>query len=191
MSISPFFHHLKGAYQAELNDLFSDSEGKDVLQRRLAERRKEIGFLLQMMELSPEMVAVIFHQGFEFKQAAVMDDVLSRESDDLPDWASLSDAIGLNAVARDLSRVVLKEPKGAWFLTVAAALEYMYHRADAAPANDDAHDDDQDEEHADNMNDDMGHNKADGSDAADERDAKSREEAGADWLAEQGFDRKE
>ena len=73
MNISPFFHQLRSAYQAEIDDLTFDSEGQDVLRQRLTERRKEVGFLLQMMELSPEMVAVIFHQGFQFKQPAVID----------------------------------------------------------------------------------------------------------------------
>lgn len=49
MSISPFFHALGSAYQAEMDDLASDSEGKDVLRQRLAEKRKELVFLRQMI----------------------------------------------------------------------------------------------------------------------------------------------
>lgn len=197
MSISPFFHELRSAYQAEINDLTFDSEGRDVLRQRLTERRKEIGFLLQMMELSPEMVAVIFHQGFEFKKPAVMDHLLGLESDELPEWASLADAIVLPPWAQDLSKVVLKQPMGDWFLTVAAGLEYLYSQPDgtsAAPR--DAEEDDGDSadgnsagEHA-NSNDD----RADpvvGPDGEGERDARAREEAGAEWMAEQGFDRKD
>ena len=45
MSISPFFHNLASAYQAEMDDLSSDSEGKDVLRQRLTDKRQEIGFL--------------------------------------------------------------------------------------------------------------------------------------------------
>ena len=45
MKISPFFQHLRSAYQAEIDDLTFDSEGRDVLRQRLAERRKELGFL--------------------------------------------------------------------------------------------------------------------------------------------------
>ena len=54
MTLSPYFHNLRTAYRAELDDLTSDSEGKDVLQKRLTQKRKEIGFLVQMLELSPE-----------------------------------------------------------------------------------------------------------------------------------------
>jgi hypothetical protein len=57
MRISPFFLALRSAYQSELDDLTFDSEGRNVLRQRLAQRRKEIGFLRQMIELSPEMVA--------------------------------------------------------------------------------------------------------------------------------------
>ena len=202
MSISPFFHELRSAYQAEINDLTFDSEGRDVLRQRLAERRKELGFLLQMMELSPEMVAVIFHQGFEFKKPAVMDHLLSQESDELPEWESLADAIVLPPWAQDLSKVVLKQPMGDWFLTVAAGLEYMYHQPDgtSACANekddgdsaDDALRDEGDEGRSSDAN--SSDDRADavgGSDGDDERDARAREEAGAEWLAGQGFDRKD
>ncbi len=41
MSISPFFQELRSAYQAELDDLNSDSEGHYILDKRLAEKRKE------------------------------------------------------------------------------------------------------------------------------------------------------
>ena len=190
MSISPFFHQLRSAYQAEINDLTFDSEGQDVLSRRLAQRRKELGFLLQMMELSPEMVAVIFHNGFEFKKPGVMDQLLSRESGEFPAWSSLADAIHLLPWSKELSRIVLKEPKGEWFLTVAAGLEYMYNKADGSSAAQQDGNEDTDED-ADHSVDDMGDGRANGADAAEERDARSRDEAGADWMAEQGFDRKE
>ncbi len=185
MSISPFFQHLRSAYQAEINDLAFDSEGLDVLQKRLKERRKELGFLLQMMQLSPEMVAVVFHQGFEFKQLGVMDHLLSLESDELPEWSSFKDAILLPPWARDLSLIVLKEPMGDWFLTVAAGLEYMYNKPDGrASEPDEDHDDDHEADDAED-------GPREGSDSDELQDAKVREEAGAAWLAEQGFDRKE
>ena len=196
MSISPFFHELRSAYQAEITDLTFDSEGRDVLRQRLAERRKELGFLLQMMELSPEMVAVIFHQGFEFKKPAVMDHLLTQESDELPEWASLADAIVLPPWAQDLSQVVLKEPMGDWFLTVAAGLEYMYNQPDGTSAEEES--EGEDGESADKRDDGGGDGASDdradpvgGSDGDDERDARAREEAGAEWMAEQGFDRKD
>ena len=84
MSITPFFLDLRSAYQSEIDDLTFDSEGRDVLLQRLTDKRKEINFLVQMMELSPEMVAVIFHQGFAFRLPAVMDHLLSLEADEFP-----------------------------------------------------------------------------------------------------------
>ena len=182
MKISPFFLGLRSAYQSELDDLTFDSEGRDVLRQRLAERRKELHFLLQMIELSPEMVAVIFHQGFHFKLPAVMDHLLTHESDQFPDWDSLADAAHLTPWAHDLTQVILKEPMGEWFLTVAAGLEYMYSKPDAAPA---AQNDDE------NANEDDGDESLDEFDAEEEKDARAREDAGADWMVEQGFDRKD
>ncbi len=184
MKISPFFLNLRSAYQAELDDLTFDSEGRDVLRQRLAERRKETGFLLQMMELSPEMVAVIFHQGFQFKSPRVMEHLLTHESDQFPDWNSLADALHLPPWAHELSQVVRKEPKGEWFMTVAAGLEYMYSRPDTAPAvSPESHDEEGDGE--------RDEGDLDALDAEEENDARLREEAGADWMVEQGFDRKD
>ena len=178
MSISPFFQHLRSAYDAEIDDLASDSEGTHVLPKKLAERRKELGFLLSMMELSPEMVAVVFHQTMRFKSAAAMNHLLSHESEDLPEWESISDTIEVSPAARTLVEQVLKQPAGAWFMSVAAALEYMHGRHDHHAANH-AHDDD--EAH---------YNEDDGLDE-DEREARQREEDGAAWLVEQGFDHKD
>ncbi len=191
MSISPFFQQLRSAYQAEVNDMAFDSEGQDVLQRRLKERRKELSFLLQMMQLSPEMVAVVFHQGFEFKQPLVLDGLLALESDQLPVWDSLKDAIHLPKWSRDLSHTVLKEPAGDWFLTVAAALEYMYNKPDGRMQAADDDQDEQDQEDGDEAMREPEDGAAGALDSDDASDAKVREEAGADWLAEQGFDRKD
>lgn len=188
MNISPFFSDLRSAYQSELEDLTFDSEGRDVLRQRLADKRKEIGFLVQMMELSPEMVAVVFHQGFKFSAPAVMDDLLGHEADELPEWRTLADVVQLAPWARDLAHVFLQEPRGDWFLTLAAGLEYMAGKPLAAVASQDDEDDakDQDDEDGDAPDefdlDDNGDDPGDG---------QARKEAGDDWMVEQGFDRKD
>ena len=176
MSTSNFFTDLRSAYQAELDDLSQDSEGKDVLRKRLADKRGEIDFLVKMMELSPEMVAVIFHQAFAFSKPAVMDDLLGFEADELPDWTGLANDIQIAPWAQGLVDKVLSEPGGEWFLTVAATLEYMAGRpvAHAAQADDEFEDDEE----------------FDG-DAEERLEAKARKEAADDWMVEQGFDRKE
>lgn len=183
MKISSFFSPLRSAYQAELDDLASDSEGKNVLRQRLTEKRKEINFLIQMMEISPEMVAVIFHQGFRFKLPAVLDYLLQAESDEFPEWDSLADAVQLTPWAQELAQVILKAPMGPWFMTVAAALEYMYSKPDtraAAQADDEDGDDDNEDDEERNAFEDE-----------EEAEDRAREEAGADWMVEQGFDRKD
>ena len=104
MSLSPFFLQLRSAYQAELDDLTSDSEGRGVLRQRLAEKRQELGFLVKMIEISPEMVAVVFHQGFRFVQPAVFEHLICQDADDLPDWVGTG---ALDAGLRDRTEVVL------------------------------------------------------------------------------------
>ena len=183
MNISPFFGDLRSAYQSELEDLTFDSEGRDVLRQRLADKRREIGFLVQMMELSPEMVAVVFHQAFKFSAPAVMDDLLGHEADELPEWSTLADAVQLAPWARDLADVFLQEPRGDWFLTLAAGLEYMAGKPVAAGASQDEDDEDEDGDEADEFDvDDNGDDQGDG---------QARKEAADDWMVEQGFDRKD
>jgi hypothetical protein len=187
MPLSSFFSQLRSAYQSEIDDLSSDSEGGYVLPQRLAEKRKQMDFLVQMMTLSPEMVAVVFHKGFEFKLPAVMDNLLTLESEEFPDWDSLSDAVHLQPWAMDLAAKVLKDPMGEWFLTAAAGLEYMLTKVSAAPLS---HHDDEEDEYEDDGTDGPVI-QLDADDAADVGDKRTREEAAADWMEEQGFDRKD
>lgn len=183
MSLSPFFHHLRSAYQAELDDLASDSEGTNVLSKKLAERRKELSFLMSMLELSPEMVAVVFHQGFRFKRTTVMEDLVRQESEDLPEWDALSDSVDLMPWAQNLAQQVLQQPAGPWFMSVAAALEYLLTKPDARFAQ--AEESDNDEDDRDDIERDP-----EGMDE-DERQSRVSEEEGAAWMVEQGFDHKD
>ena len=183
MQTSSFFDQLRSAYASEIDDMTFDSEGKNVLRQRLAERRKELAFLRQMMELSPEMVSVVFHQCCRFKNPALIEPVLSLESDELPAWDTLCDAIVLEPWARPLADELCKEPMGEWLLTVAAGLEYLFAKPehDSAREHGDEEDDGSDKEADSSM---------DGEDE-EEKDARAREEAGQDWMVEQGFDRKD
>jgi len=191
MRMSAFFRALRSSYQAEIDDLASDSEGKDVLRQRLLEKRGQISFLSQMMESAPEMVAVAFHGGFHFELPAVMEQLLTLESDEFPDWDSLADAVQLTPWAKDMAAVLLKQPQGDWFMTVAATLEYLYHRP--SPHNHEgAHEDEHGEHGArgSSRHLDHGHDFDADDDHAHKND-QEHDEASADWLEGQGFDRKE
>lgn len=193
MSMSAFFRALRSSYQSEIDDLATDSEGRDVLRQRLLEKRGQIAFLSQMMESSPEMVAVAFHGGFHFELPAVMEQLLKLESDEFPDWDSLADAVQLTPWAKDLAAVLLKEPQGAWFMTVAAVLEYLYQRP---PQH--QHDEAHHEDHAGHgavpraRHLDHGHDFDADDDHSHRNDHDHEHEDGSgDWLEGQGFDRKE
>ena len=193
MKLSSYFYDLRSAYQAELDDLVSDSEGKDVLRKRLAEKRSEIGFLVKMMELAPEMVAVVFHQGFRFAKPSVMEHLLSQGADNLPEWGTLTGAVSLEPWAASLAQTVLREPGGPAFMVVAAGLEYLHQHARLAPAaarGDAEHDadGDSDDEAAEHDDD---YNALSADDAVEPQNHQDREEAGTHWLAEAGFDRKD
>ena len=197
MTISSFFQPLHSAYQSEIDDLSLDSEGLNVLSQRLAKKRKQMGFLVQMMTLSPEMVAVVFHKGFEFKLPAVMEHLLTLESDEFPEWSSLADAVHLQPWAQVLTPQILKDPMGEWFLTVAAGLEYMLSKDSLANGGKPYAQYDDDEEDADYEDDGDTENNSgrviqlDADDAGDMSDTRTQQETAADWMEEQGFDRKE
>ena len=180
MSISPFFQELRTAYQAELDDLNSDSEGHYILDKRLAEKRQELSFLLQMMDLSPEMVAVVLHQAFEFHEPELMDHFITLDADDLLSWDTLSEGVRIAPWAQPIVDQILTEPVGAWFMSVAAALEYMHGTPMRRSAG--AADADEDLENVE---------RGDQAESDEERDAREREEAGNAWMVEQGFDSKE
>lgn len=181
MSLSPFFEELKSAYDAELDDLMTDSAGHDVLAKRLQAKRGQVSQLLPMIECNPEMVAVAFHGGMRFGSREVMRDLTAQDPDDLPHWATLLSSVSLEPWAEELAEVVLKDPNGDQFLVVTACLEYLRGRsamyaesADAPPAGDR----------------DDGNGEDFGIDTEIDLDV-DLEETGADWLSEQGFDRKD
>ena len=189
MTLSPYFHNLRTAYRAELDDLTSDSEGKDVLQKRLTQKRKEIGFLVQMLELSPEMVAVAFHRAFKFPQPRAFEPLVGLEAAELPEWETLAPSVSLEPWAVGMAEAVLKEPGGSRFLVAAATLEYLQTHARPGPADAGASDGDDDQDDSDRVEDDETPLSAD--DARDPQTRRSREDASSDWLSDQGFDRKE
>ncbi len=208
MTISPFFRNLRTAYQAEIDDLAFDSDGRNVLAQRLKQRRKELSFLISMLELSPEMVAVVLHKAFTYKLPGAMEHVLRHEADDLPEWDSVADTVVIAPWAEELVVQILQQPQGAWFMTLAAALEYLYGRPQRQSGaahdthQDDAHDGNEDGSHndtdtSDNSDDTENHSgrrnnpSDDPNDEDDSDDVRSLEDSGADWMAEQGFDRKD
>ena len=190
MSISPYFLDLRSAYQSEMEDLRFDSEGHDVLQQRLAGKREQLAFLVQMRDISPEMVAVVFHQGFAFTGKAVMDDLLTHEEHAFPAWSSLAGSCALAPWARDLADIILESPGGDKFLTLTAGLEYMAGLPVAAGIIVSEEDDDEDEDSDLDGDDELVVFEDDG-EGGRGSDARARHEAGADWLVQQGFDQKD
>ncbi len=188
MHLSPFFHHLRSAYVAEIDDLSQDTDGAFVLQQRLTQRRGELDFLVHMLELSPEMVAVVFHKAFVFRTPLAIEQILSCESEDLPDWESLADTITMAPWSHNMVQTIRAQPAGDWFMVVAAGAEYMLGMSELAATGQTAkHEDEPDREGVD-LADDTAYLSADD----DVRtDAQTREEASADWMVEQGFERKD
>jgi hypothetical protein len=194
MSVSPYFLDLRSAYQSEMDDLRFDSEGQDVLHQRLAGKRQEMAFLVQMMDTSPEMVAVVFHQGFDFTEKAVMDHLLTHDVDvdGFPAWSSLSGGFALAPWAQDLAHIVLQAPGGEKFLTLTAGLEYMAGLPVAASIVNAEEDDDSDDDEDSDENGDGPLVIFEGDDEREQSgDARARHEAGSDWLVQQGFDAKD
>ena len=177
MKKSRYFSDLIKSYIAEVDDLVTDSEGKSVLQKRLNEKRREIDAILPMIEFSPEMVAVMFYGAFGFRSPEIMQRVVLSDPDqpDFMSWAELECELTVSDWAKPLIESSLKVQGGDAFLVATAALEFLRSKDSlSAPmresepeveAGEEGGDEDDDAEGSDDLN-----------------------EAGADWLTEQGFD---
>lgn len=186
MRLSPFFHELKSAFDAELEDMGSDSAGNDVLESRLQAKRAQMPALMSMIKNYPEMGAVAFHNGIHFVSGKAMEELVKQEPEDFPLWTSLLPSLELSAWAEKLVKTVLEHPDGEQFLIVTAGLEYLHGKSDTAIPQ---------HSRSDNADEDNGIDDGEfGSDYDDENDDvdgadSDLAEAGSDWLAEQGFDR--
>ena len=167
MKKSRYFSELGKSYRDEIDDLVTDSAGQSVLHKRLDDKRGAIDSILPMIEFSAEMVAVVFYDAFDFKSPELMLQIVQSEPDDsdFVAWDELKTQLTVAAWAQPLIEASLKVRGGDVFLVTAAALEFMRSKPTAyePPA-----------------------------DVTDEGEANDDEEdlseAGADWLAEQGFE---
>lgn len=185
MSLSYYFEDLIKAYRAELDDLQSDSEGKNVLSTRLKQKRSQFAQLMPMIDTAPEMVAVVFHNHIIFQNAQVMAQLVASEPEEFPSWDELSAVISFEPAAEKLVKIVLAESGGELFLITTACLEYLVSKTNGRSASAQADDD------SDERDDDDKDGRTEEGDDEGEDMAENLDEASADWLAEQGFDRRE
>ena len=182
MSISRYFEDLNKAYRAELEDLQTDSEGKNVLAKRLSQKRSQFAELMPMIEFAPEMVAPVFHGAITFVEPKALLLLSFAEPEDFPAWAELAQAVRFEAWAQKLVAVALLEAGGERFLITMIGLEFLHAKATERSTvlrdtGADADEAGEAEEHGDG-------------ERADDGDEQDLDEAGADWMAEQGFDRR-
>ena len=167
MKKSRYFSELGKSYSDEIDDLVTDSAGLSVLHKRLDDKRGAIDSILPMIEFSAEMVAVVFYDAFDFKSPELMQQIVRSEPDDsdFVAWDEIKTQLTVAAWAQPLIEASLKVRGGDVFLVTAAALEFMRSKPAAYEPPADVTDE---------------------SEANDEEEDLS--EAGADWLAEQGFE---
>lgn len=202
MRLSPHFENLIESYRAELDDLREDSEGKNVLDKRLKEKRRELKALLPMIEVCPELVAPVFHQAFQFKgRRTDIEGFLSLAEEGAMPWDELAATLEIANWAKPMIATVLAADGGEAFLSTAACLEYLVQRGggrggdlmDAGDRGRVGDDDDQGdgdelvEEGAESF-DRFAGSDGDGDGSDDVRDV--NEDATDDYLEQQGFERR-
>lgn len=180
MNISPFFAELMPVYDAELDDLMSDSEGRPALKKRLKEKRQQFAHLLPMIEYSPEMVAVVFYNAFSFTSPAMMKAIVCSEpdGDDFIPWDQLQENLSVADWAQELIDAARGADGGDVFLVVSAAMEYLRIKGGHHSTHHEAHHDEKDEDD----DKDVYNSDDDGGDMGD------LESSGSSWLSEQGFE---
>jgi hypothetical protein len=190
MRLSRYFHELQDGYLAEIEDLRLDSEGRDVLQRRLRDKRDGFAAIVPMIDTDPLMLAPALHGAFRLPPGRVpaIEDLLLREPDELPSWGELGRDLELEAWARPLVERVLAEEAGSVFLATVVGLEYLLARqrgdgaASAGPEAADGGSDGRD-----------GRDGDDGDDGGRDGDDDGFGDLGdraEDFLEQQGFDRR-
>ena len=181
MKKSYYFAELSSSYDAEIQDLLNDSEGKSALKARLREKRQELKSILPMIEFAPEMVVPVFFDAFSFTNPKAMVAVVDCEpdDDDFPGWDEVAQLLTVADWAAPYVTAVLAERAGDDFMVTAASLEFIRKFDTSAPEP--AAKDDEDGEDGDERG-----NDSDGRD--DDDGDRDLAEAGDDWLGEQGFD---
>jgi hypothetical protein len=138
MSLSRWFHELHDGYLAEIEDLRLDSEGHDVLERRLRDKRDGFGAVVSMIDTDPLMLAPALHGAFRMPSGRLpaIEALLECEPDELPPWGELARQVEVEPWARPLVERVLEEDAGPAFLATVVGLEYLLagHRAEAGLA---------------------------------------------------------
>lgn len=162
-----YFEDIFERYASEIDDLRSDSEGKDVLNRRVRDKHKEFDFLLGMIDSAPEMVAPAFHGAFGFSTGKLLYSAANSEpgDDGFPSWAELEASLDIAPWARPLINICLAKDGGESFLVTTAVLEWLLGSGLSARSAPEAGRDEEDEDQADDLG-----------------------EAGEEWMSEQGFD---
>ncbi len=193
MNLSTYFEDLNKAYRAELEDMQTDSEGKNVFAVRLKEKRQQFALLMPMIDYAPEMVVSAFHTGVTVTDPHAMVMLSFLEPEEFPSWDDLVQAVRFDAWAEKLVAVALMERGGERFMLTVICLEYLHgmHSSKFAGLHnsvDDADEADDADDTVSERDDDVDHNEHNEHHDGDDRDL---EVAGADWLAEQGFDRRD
>jgi hypothetical protein len=186
LKLSRYFANLSSAYNAELDDLRTDSEGRNVLKSRLAKKREQLGPILMMMEFSPEMVAVAFHDAFFFKNPLAIESLVTKEANQLPAWSAICEAIQIEPWAQPLVDMTLEVAQGESFLVTTVGLEYLNRSHQTRVTQQPVIEEEVLEES--DVDTDNNHSEEYDEDEDSEYDL---DQAGADWLAEHGFDRKD
>lgn len=186
MNLSPYFHDLHDSYQAEIDDLTTDSAGDDVLQRRLKDKRSEFAAIVGHLDTDPLLLAPAFHGAFSFPEHLVepIEDLLTRVPGDFRPWAEIAGQVHVERWARSMVALVLEQEGGDDFLSMVVGLEYAFtrHRSGGGAAGFDARESDEDSDE------DAGEGW--GADRDEDNDAGQAEAEGEDFLEQQGFDRR-
>ena len=173
MNLSPYFHDQLDGYQAEIDDLTSDSEGKDVLQRRLKDKRSEFAAIVGLLDTDPLLLAPAFHGAFSFPEnrAEAIEDLLTRVPGDFRPWAEIAGQVRVASWAKPMVALALEQAEGDDFLSLVLGLEYALTRHKGGGRDD---------------TDDYG----DAREGGEEDDGSEADAQGEDFLEQQGFDRR-
>lgn len=161
MRISRYFTDLMATYVADIDDLKTDSGGKDVLTDRLIEKRSQLTDLMPMINTNPEMLAIIFHRSVFVKKPEVIMSYLDKEPAKFPSWDTISPSVQFQPWSTSLVEKLKTEVGGEHFLLTTVMLEHLYALYEVSE---------------------------DAIEEMEEEESDDLAESGGEWLSEHGFD---
>lgn len=128
MDTSDYFESIAEEYYNDIESLAADSQGANVLKKRLAEVRAALPGMVGWIndQFGIPVAAQAFHGAFRFRDPAEGRRLLRLEPGDLPGWEGAVTLLVVEKWAEPMIELVKRNRNWQQFLVIAACLDHYY-----------------------------------------------------------------